>query len=99
MRFEAAKLDSVFDVLDALAWLNLPNVAEIPSDINNEAPTNQSNATQQSNSALGDEEQGKGDINPGSARSVIHVNVTLDSSLDTDKLERQLALLRKYGAL
>lgn len=33
------------------------------------------------------------------ARSVIQVNVTIDSSLDTDKLERQLALLRKYGAL
>jgi hypothetical protein len=36
---------------------------------------------------------------PSSARSIIQVNVTLDSSLDTDKLERQLALLRKYGAI
>jgi hypothetical protein len=35
----------------------------------------------------------------GSCRSVIHVNVTIDSTLDTEKLERQLALLRKYGAL
>jgi hypothetical protein len=34
-----------------------------------------------------------------SARSIIHVNVTIDSSLDTDKLERQLLLLRKYGAI
>jgi hypothetical protein len=34
-----------------------------------------------------------------SARSIIHVNVTIDSSLDTDKLEKQLILLRKYGAL
>lgn len=33
------------------------------------------------------------------ARAVINVNVTLDSSLDTDKLERQLKLLRRYGAL
>lgn len=29
MRFEAARLDSLFEVLDALAWLNLPNVTEI----------------------------------------------------------------------
>jgi hypothetical protein len=34
-----------------------------------------------------------------SARSIIHVNVTLDSSLDTEKLERQLLLLRRFGAL
>jgi hypothetical protein len=32
-------------------------------------------------------------------RAVINVSVTLDSSLDTEKLERQLALLRKYGAI
>jgi hypothetical protein len=36
---------------------------------------------------------------PHGGRAVIHVNVTLDSTLDTDKLERQLALLRRYGAL
>jgi hypothetical protein len=29
MRFEAVRLDSLFEVLDALAWLNLPNVSEI----------------------------------------------------------------------
>src|SRR5689334_16417518 len=29
LRFEAARLDSLFDVLDALAWLNLPNVSEV----------------------------------------------------------------------
>jgi hypothetical protein len=34
-----------------------------------------------------------------SGRAVIHVNVTLDSSLDTDKLEKQLQLLRRYGAI
>ena len=37
--------------------------------------------------------------NGGRARATIQVNVTLDSSLDTEKLEKQLALLRKYGAL
>ena len=33
------------------------------------------------------------------AKAVIRVNVNLDSSFDTDKLERQLQLLRKFGAL
>ena len=32
-------------------------------------------------------------------RAVINVSVSLDSSLDTDKLEKQLELLRKFGAL
>lgn len=45
------------------------------------------------------ETESKEDRSTPSARSVIQVNVTIDSSLDTDKLERQLALLRKYGAL
>lgn len=33
------------------------------------------------------------------ARAIINVNVTLDSSLDTEKLEKQLKLLRRYGAI
>lgn len=37
--------------------------------------------------------------NSASGRSVIHVNIDLDSSLDTEKLEKQLALLRRYGAI
>lgn len=32
-------------------------------------------------------------------RAVFNVNVTLDSSLDTEKLERQLKLLKKFGAI
>ncbi len=32
-------------------------------------------------------------------RASIQVNVTLDSSLDTEKLEKQLKLLRQYGAI
>lgn len=32
-------------------------------------------------------------------RAVFNVNVTLDSSLDTEKLEKQLQLLKRYGAL
>lgn len=34
-----------------------------------------------------------------SPRAVFTVNVQLDASLDTEKLEKQLALLKKYGAL
>ena len=33
------------------------------------------------------------------ARSVIQINVNLDSSFETEKLEKQLELLRRYGAL
>lgn len=43
--------------------------------------------------------EGGSPVQPPSARSVIHVNVNLDSSLDTEKLERQLELLRRYGAI
>jgi hypothetical protein len=32
-------------------------------------------------------------------RAVISINVTLDSSLDTDKLQKQLEILKKYGAI
>lgn len=32
-------------------------------------------------------------------RAVFNVNVTLDASLDVEKLEKQLALLRRFGAL
>ena len=32
-------------------------------------------------------------------KAVININVSLDSTTDSDKLARQLALLRKYGAL
>lgn len=35
----------------------------------------------------------------GNMRAVFHVNVNLDSSLDTEKLERQLALLKRFGAI
>lgn len=36
---------------------------------------------------------------PNPKRAVFNVNVTLDSSLDTEKLERQLRLLKKFGAI
>jgi hypothetical protein len=45
------------------------------------------------------DELDSGDPQSLSPRAVFHVNVNLDSSLDTDKLERQLALLKRYGAI
>ena len=45
------------------------------------------------------DERDRGRVIDTPARAIINVSVTLDSSLDTEKLERQLALLRKYGAL
>jgi hypothetical protein len=36
---------------------------------------------------------------PSHRRAGIQVNINLDSSLDTDKLQKQLELLRRYGAL
>ncbi|WP_148661417.1 hypothetical protein [Roseateles chitosanitabidus] len=40
------------------------------------------------------------EIDGGTApRAVFNVHVTLDASLDVEKLEKQLALLRRYGAL
>jgi hypothetical protein len=35
----------------------------------------------------------------GLSKAVIQVNVNLDSSMDSEKLEKQLKLLRKYGAI
>lgn len=32
-------------------------------------------------------------------RAIFHVNVNLDASLDTEKLEKHLALLKRYGAI
>ncbi|WP_439571346.1 hypothetical protein [Sphingomonas sp.] len=39
------------------------------------------------------------DVTRGSPRAIFHVNVNLDASLDSDKLEKQLALLKRYGAI
>lgn len=41
----------------------------------------------------------EGSGNGMTPRAVFNVNVTLDASLDVEKLEKQLALLRRYGAL
>jgi hypothetical protein len=38
-------------------------------------------------------------ISGAGPRAVFNVNVTLDASLDVEKLEKQLALLRRFGAL
>jgi hypothetical protein len=44
-------------------------------------------------------EQGSTGASGATPRAVFNVNVTLDASLDVEKLEKQLALLRRYGAL
>jgi hypothetical protein len=36
---------------------------------------------------------------PPTPRAIFHVNVTLDSSLDTEKLAKQLDLLKRFGAI
>jgi hypothetical protein len=43
--------------------------------------------------------QGQTPNGPVATRAAFQVHVTLDSSLDIDKLEKQLQLLRRYGAL
>jgi hypothetical protein len=40
---------------------------------------------------------GKGD--PDRPRAIFNINVNLDSSLDTEKLQKQLELLKKFGAI
>lgn len=39
------------------------------------------------------------DIVKPAPRAVFNVNITLDSSMDTEKLQKQLEVLRRYGAL
>lgn len=54
------------------------------------------------NDRTGENRDGRDDGTPAAGRSpraVFNVNVTLDSSLDTEKLEKQLQLLKRYGAL
>ncbi|WP_413582386.1 hypothetical protein [Bdellovibrio sp. HCB288] len=35
----------------------------------------------------------------GSVKALVQVNITLDSSMDTEKLEKQLRLLKQFGAI
>lgn len=55
---------------------------------------------QSSSEAYRQEENGSGTL-AATRRGVatVQVNINLDSSLDTEKLQRQLELLRRYGAL
>jgi hypothetical protein len=56
---------------------------------------NERNPPAEDEALAGEESQ----LNHGSPRAIFNVNVNLDSSLDTEKLERQLALLKRYGAI
>lgn len=44
-------------------------------------------------------DQNSGIVNTFGPKAVFHVNVTLDSSLDIDKLQKQPEILKKYGAV
>lgn len=63
------------------------------------------NGREEAAAAPGDKPERKNPKDPAaelgtpSARAVIHVNINLDSSLDTDKLQKQLELLRRFGAI
>jgi hypothetical protein len=47
----------------------------------------------------GDEKVQKDRITTRTGRALINVNISLDSSLDIDKLAKQLELLKKFGAI
>lgn len=53
------------------------------------------------NGANGNEKSAKiqADIGQSGPRAVFNVNVTLDSSLDIEKLQKQLELLKRFGAI
>lgn len=67
------------------------------ADPEEDAGTGDTGQTDQDN----DDQKRTADVTPSGAgpRAVFHVNVSLDSSLDTEKLEKQLALLKRYGAI
>ena len=81
------------DVDDAPAVLNEVNEGESTEDeIGDESDQN----------GLGTAMAEKGGVEGETAkrpRAVFNVNVTLDSSLDTEKLQKQLELLKRFGAI
>jgi hypothetical protein len=51
------------------------------------------------NDNMHDQSQGSGGTSTKRGVATVQVNITVDSTLDTDKLQRQLELLRRFGAL
>jgi hypothetical protein len=92
-------------IVHVRAGENLPISADSPDDVirddehdlGSDVPTEMDNATDKGQDFrelnLDDDE----DTRP--PRAIFNVNVSLDSSLDTDKLEKQLALLKRFGAI
>jgi hypothetical protein len=72
-----------------------------PKNAELEVPTSGSSSDHQEQpaAAQGQSRAQDGAVGQSSGRSIIHVNLTLDSSLDTEKLEKQLLLLRRFGAI
>jgi hypothetical protein len=62
--------------------------------------TNEVTADKEHDPEVKDEAKGQEMEKRGaSPRAIFNVNVTLDSSLDTEKLQKQLELLKKFGAI
>ena|SRR5947207_5442895 len=72
-----------------------PNVAPDPDAENERTPRKQDRL----GSPAEVKPNGGGQSHAPSARSVVHVNITVDSSMDTEKLLKQLELLKRFGAL
>lgn len=97
--------DKVHHVSEAeLADISKSEVSPVESDDQTSNDPELNNVDENEGGGDGDrlDEEGadKGNAPPGTTpRAVFHVNVSLDSSLDTEKLEKQLALLKRYGAI
>jgi hypothetical protein len=93
------------------ATLNFAGLATVEGDKvvhkaikNSTISTDEHNDDVSSDDPSGDNGEGKTDPREdggenGTPRAIFHVNVSLDASLDSDKLEKQLALLKRYGAI
>lgn len=66
-------------------------------DASSESTESDTNGSAGSDEQIDDTLPNAGDQPP--PRAIFNVNVSLDSSLDTEKLEKQLALLKKFGAI
>jgi hypothetical protein len=78
-----------------------PGSPEFPSDEDppgNSAPETADTAASEERTDEG-HANGVSRTNPHGPRAVFNVNVTLDSSLDIEKLQKQLELLKRFGAI
>jgi hypothetical protein len=79
-------------------------IAKLPIDPvepTEEEDNREGSGDDEANLEFGNAEEAKEESAKGaqSAKAGVTVNFSVDSSLDTDKLARQLALLRKFGVI